>query len=152
MTDTATGRDIFVATTLSAADLGALFGKAFQVARDGLVIDDGAQPERLAAWNPPRCIVIYPLEPDGYFNFKLGIDLDVPIATDKFRVLASQQHLTIAWAVDETSLLDDYYIAFPSGKLAVHALHFRETEDTYACFLLPETGPSRDADGLDPSP
>lgn len=146
MTDTATGRDIFVASTLSAADLSTLFGKAFHVAQDGLVVDDGTQHEPLAAWSQPRCIVIYPLEPDGEFNFKLAIDLDVPIATDRFCALARQQHLTIAWAVDETSPLDDYYVAFPNGNLAVHALHFRETEAAYACVLLPKNGPAQDAD------
>lgn len=151
MTDTATGRDIFVATTLSAADIGARFGKAFHVPQDGLVVDDGTHHEQLAAWSQPRCIVIYPLAPDGDFNFKLAIDLDIPIATDRFRALARQQHLTIAWAVDESSLLDDYYVAFPSGKLSVHAIHFRESGDDYACVLLPETGPLHDTGGEHPS-
>lgn len=150
MTDTAAGRDIFVATTLSAADLGTLFGKAFHVTPDGLVADDDTQHKQLAAWKQPRCIVIYPMEPDGDFNFKLAIDLDVPIATVRFRALARRHHLTIAWAVDETSAFDDYYVAFPSGKLGVHAIHFHETEDAYACVLLPETSPLREAGGLLP--
>jgi len=137
MTDTATGRDVFVATTLSSAELGAIFGKAFDVSQDGLAVDDGTQHEPLAVWSQARRIVIYPLEPDGNFNFKLAIDLDIPIATDRFRALAREQYLTIAWAVDETSARNDYYVAFPSGTLGVHGIHFRETEDTYACVLLP---------------
>ncbi|QEI06766.1 hypothetical protein FXN63_13690 [Pigmentiphaga aceris] len=140
MTDTATGRDIFVAPSAlnpqTATEIGLLFANAFGVPPHALSLDD--DPAQLAAITQPTRIAIYHLEPDGDFAFKLAIDLDKPIATDRFANLACDHQLTIAWAVDEAALYGDYYVAFPSGKTAVHPLHFRETEESYACMLLPK--------------
>ncbi|MBB4130154.1 hypothetical protein [Xanthomonas sp. 3075] len=146
MIDTNTGRDIFIASTLSAAHLGGLFGTAFDVPPDGIVLPEASHDQLHTAWAQPARMVIHALEPDGDFAFKLAIDLATPIATDRLVTLARTHRMTIAWAVDETSPLDDYYVVFPDGMTRMHRLVFRETDASYACLLAPAHACSGDPD------
>jgi hypothetical protein len=136
MAEAPRGRDIFVNGGQSPAQIGALFGAALEVQPSGIVSEDASRELWLEAYGQPRKIEVYQLEKFGDFLFKLAIDLlDIPIDVNRFPGLASTHRLTIAWAVDEASLKNDYYVAFPDGSVTVHALRFDETEESYGCFL-----------------
>jgi hypothetical protein len=131
------GRDIFVNGVQSPAQIGALFGAALEVQPSGIVLEDASRELWLEAYSQPRKIEVYQLEKFGDFLFKLEIDLlDIPIDVNRFPDLARAHRLTIAWAVDESSLKDDYYVAFPDGSVTVHTLRFDE-EESDSCFLGP---------------
>lgn len=130
------GRDVFVSGFADAASLGDVLREAFGPARPAVLIADAAQPFSGEAIGQIPRIEIHPLEADGDFLFKVAIDLDIPVDTGVFVTLARRHGISIAWAVDETSQRDDYFVAFPDGNVSIHGLHFRETESSFSCLLV----------------